>query len=156
MSVDWVMRPDSSSSLGMYTIVPAGQEHNSLRHSRVKLTHRQSRVKLISTQNAQPPVPHRAAEMPRPNSWHAQQQLPATTRLSPRNTVHRWCRQQSQVRTVCGGADVCGIKVQHPAQPKICDLAHEAAHVLGAALEQHVCCLEVAVHHADGVQVVQA
>jgi hypothetical protein len=28
MSVDWVMRPDSSSSLGMYTMVPAGQDHN--------------------------------------------------------------------------------------------------------------------------------
>jgi hypothetical protein len=57
--------------------------------------------------------------------------------------------------TVCSCADVACVHVQHPAEPKVCDLEAHAPLLL-APLEQHVCCLEVTVHHADGVQVVQA
>jgi hypothetical protein len=60
------------------------------------------------------------------------------------------------VLTVSSSADVCGVQVQDPAEAKVSDLAAEATRVLGTALEQHVCCLEVTMHHADGVQVVQA
>lgn len=57
--------------------------------------------------------------------------------------------------TVCARADVCCVHLQHPAQAKVGYLAAEAARITCTALQQHVACLQVAVHHANRVQVVE-
>ena len=54
--------------------------------------------------------------------------------------------QHSEVGLTPCMQDVC-------ASPEVCDLAHEAANVSGRALEEHIGGLEIAVQHADAVQV---
>ena len=57
---------------------------------------------------------------------------------------------------VCVCADVGHVQIQHPAQPKVCQLAHEASRVCGCRLEQHVGPLQVTMQNAHCVQVVHA
>ena len=166
MSVAGVMRPDSSNSLGMYTIVPAGQDDNSLPQHLPRWTchHKRTLSALIAPGSAvlsfwscTPFTEPSFKDITAPCAQSCKSYMAfacAHAQYLPTCQLVAASAYVGILLTVCSCADVACVHVQHPTEPKVCDLAAHAPLLL-APLEQHVCCLEVTVHHADGVQVVQ-
>ena len=66
-----------------------------------------------------------------------------------------WCAEEAvrvQGPTMGVGGDMGAVGAEHAGQPKVCQLAHKAARILGrngGALQQHVGALQVAAHRGN-------